>query len=211
MLALDFERNWGGRTRGQPLQLYWGMKPQILDRRVVYTGYLNVETFRIRLSDGAIVSRDVERHGDAAAVLPFDATRRCALVARLFRAPVFSVTAEESLEEACAGMIEKESDEDTARREAHEELGVRLRALERVARVWSSPGVSVERQSLFLAAYVAADRISAGGGVASEHENITVLERPLAALALDVEQGIIADGKLITLVFALRLRRPELF
>lgn len=187
------------------------MKPQILDRRVAYTGYLNVATLRVKLGDGAIVSRDIESHGDAAAVLPYDMKRRCALVARLFRAPVFSATGEESLEEACAGMIEKESDENTARREALEELGVRLHVLERVARVWSSPGVSTERQSLFLAPYVQADRISQGGGVAEEHENIAVLERPLEALALDVDQGVIADIKLVTLVFALRLRRPELF
>jgi 8-oxo-dGTP pyrophosphatase MutT (NUDIX family) len=35
----------------------------------------------------------------------------------------------------------------TARREAYEELGVDLQSLEFVARVWSSPGVSTERQS----------------------------------------------------------------
>src|ERR1700730_7047375 len=40
---------------------------------------------------------------------------------------------------------------------------------------------------------------------------ITVVERLLAALAADVDQGRIADGKLLTLVLALRLRRPDLF
>ena len=199
------------RARGDPFIYIGGMKPQILDRRIVYTGYLNVETIRIKLRDGATVTREIEQHGDAAAVLPYDAERRCALIARLFRAPVFSVTHEDALEEACAGMIEKETDEDTARREAHEELGVRLHALERVARVWSSPGVSTERQSLFLAAYIQSDRTSAGGGLPTEHENITVVERPLAALASDVDRGAIADGKLVTLVLALRLRKPELF
>lgn len=108
-------------------------------------------------------------------------------------------------------MIENESDEDTARRAAYEELGVRLHALERVARVWSSPGISTERQSLFLAAYKHSDRTSAGGGLPTEHENITVVERLLTALARDVDQGAIADTKLVTLVLALRLRKPELF
>jgi hypothetical protein len=60
------------------------MKPQIFDRRIVCEGYLNVETLRIRLSSGVIISRDIERHGDAAAVLPYNAERRCALLARLF-------------------------------------------------------------------------------------------------------------------------------
>jgi hypothetical protein len=77
--------------------------------------------------------------------------------------------------------------------------------------VWSSPGVSTERQSLFLAPYRSDDRISDGGGVEGEHEGITVVERLLAELAADVDQGRIADGKLLTLVLALRLRRPDLF
>jgi hypothetical protein len=44
-----------------------------------------------------------------------------------------------------------------------------------------------------------------------EHEGITVVERSLAGLAFDADQGRIADAKLLTLVLALRLRRPELF
>ena len=114
-------------------------------------------------------------------------------------------------EEACAGMIENEDADTTARREAYEELGVDLPSLEFVARVWSSPGVSTERQSLFLAPYRSADRISDGGGVQGEHEGITVVERLLAELAADVDHGRISDGKLLTLVLALRLRRPDLF
>jgi nudix-type nucleoside diphosphatase (YffH/AdpP family) len=158
-----------------------------------------------------VVSRDIETHGDAAAVLPYDIQHRCALVARLFRAPVFSVTQEEEIEEACAGMIEEEQDEAAARREAAEELGVSLHDLEHVGRIWSSPGVSTERQSLFLASYVASDRVGKGGGVAGEHEGITVVERPLEQLARETDQGRVLDGKLLNLILALRLRRPELF
>jgi nudix-type nucleoside diphosphatase (YffH/AdpP family) len=187
------------------------MKPEILERQVARAGYVTVERLRVRLADGAEVWREVERHGDAVAVLPYDGARRTGLVVRLFRAPVFDAAGESSLEEACAGMIEDEGAETTARREALEELGVRLGALEWVGRVWSSPGVSAERQSLFLAPYDRADRIAEGGGVAGEHEAISVIERPLMDLAADADTGRIADGKLLTLVLALRLRRPELF
>ena len=82
--------------------------------------------------------------------------------------------------------------------------------LEFVGRVWSSPGVSTERQSLFLAPYRSADRISDGEGVEGEHEE-SPLSSAVAELAADVDQGRIADGKLLTLVLALRLRRPDLF
>ena len=86
-------------------------------------------------------------------MLPYDVERRSALVVRLFRAPVLVAAGEEMSEEACAGMIENEDADTAARREAYEELGVDLPSLEFVARVWSSPGVSTERQSLFLAPY----------------------------------------------------------
>ena len=188
------------------------MHPEILERTVERAGYITVERMRIRLADGAEVWREMERHGDSVAVLPYDPDRRVALVARQFRAPVFAMAGEPIFEEACAGMIDgKDAAEATARREAFEELGVRLDALEFLATVWPGPGVGAERQSLFLARYGAADRSGAGGGLASENEGIVVVERPLDDLAADADAGRIADGKLFTLVTALRLRRPGLF
>ena len=187
------------------------MHPEILERTVERAGYVTVERMRIRLADGAEAWREMERHGDSVAVLPYDPDRRVALVARQFRAPVFAMTGETLLEEACAGMIDGEDVAATARREAIEELGVRLGELEYLATVWPGPGVGAERQTLFLAPYAAADRIAAGGGLASENEGIEVVERTLAALAADADAGAIADGKLFTLVMSLRVRRPELF
>ena len=64
---------------------------------------------------------------------------------------------------------------------------------------------------LFLAAYRAEDRVGPGGGVAGEHEDIRVLDVPLAELGRDLETGRLADMKLLATVQALKLRRPELF
>jgi 8-oxo-dGTP pyrophosphatase MutT (NUDIX family) len=106
---------------------------------------------------------------------------------------------------------EGEEPVDTARREAREELGLELGDLECVGRVWSSPGVTTERQSLFIAAYAAADRKGGGGGAAGEQEAITVIERSLADLADEADRGEVTDAKLMMLLQALRLRRPALF
>jgi nudix-type nucleoside diphosphatase (YffH/AdpP family) len=189
-----------------------------LDRDTTHIGYVTVERLRVRLVDGAEVIREVESHGDAIAVLPYDPERRTALIVRLFRAPAFDRFGEDALEEACAGMIEPDDDIGevadelgTVRREAMEELGLRLGELEFVARVWSSPGVSAERVALYLAPHEPRDRIGPGGGLAEEHEAITVIERPLAQLAEDADTGRIVDLKLFALVLALRARRPELF
>ena len=187
------------------------MKPLILERAIAYVGYLTVERLRLRLADGAVVWRELERHGDAAVVLPYDPDRRCALIVHLLRAPMLAAAGETVSEEACAGMIEHEEASAAARREAYDELGVELSALEFIGRVWSSPGVSTERQSLFLAPYRLRDRTGKGGGVRGEHEDITVIERSLAGLAADADQARIADAKLLILAQTLRLRRPELF
>jgi nudix-type nucleoside diphosphatase (YffH/AdpP family) len=187
------------------------MKPEILDREIVYRGYMRVERVTVRLADGATVGRDVERHGDSVAILAYDPDARVALIVRQFRLPAFDIDGVETLDEACAGMIDAEEASDAARREALEEMGVSLGALGFVGRVWSSPGVSAERVSLFIAPYGARDRITAGGGVPAEHEGITVLERPLDALAADADAGRITDMKLLVLIQTLRLRRPDLF
>ena len=71
------------------------MKPEIFERQIAYAGYLTVERLRMRLTNGAEVSREVEWHGDATAVLPYDVERRSALVVRLFRAPVLVASGEE--------------------------------------------------------------------------------------------------------------------
>ena len=202
----------GERFRGRCRHLVPNKtNPRIIDRKITHAGYLRIERLRLRLADGAEAFREVESHGDAAAVLPYDTERRCALVVRLFRAPVLVAAGGLTSEEACAGMIELEDATTTARREANEELGVDLASLEFIARIWSSPGVSTERQSLFLAAYHPSDRNGKGRGVTGEHEGITVVERSLPELAFDSDRGKIADVKLLTLVLALRLRRPELF
>ncbi len=186
-------------------------RPVILERSVLHAGYLTVEQLKVKMADGPVVYREIEHHGDAAVVLPYDSDQRCALIAQLFRAPVLLAAGDGMSDEACAGMIECEQACTAARREAYEELGVALRGLEFVARVWASPGVSTERQSLFLAPYRPGDRTGKGGGVAGEHEGVTVVERPLADLAARADAGRITDAKLLILVQTLRLRRPDLF
>ena len=100
---------------------------------------------------------------------------------------------------------------ESIRREAEEEAGLRLGALEPVVTCWASPGVSTERFTLYLSAYVAADRTGPGGGRAEELENIEVKELSLAELARRADQAAITDAKTLLLVQTLRLRRPDLF
>ena len=185
---------------------------QLMATKTVYEGWGRFLLLTVRLANGAVVQRQLEDHGSAAAVLPYDPVRRVALLARMPRpGPLFNGE-EPLILEACAGIIDPgESPDVCARREAMEELGVRLEALEPLGRTYPGPGVSSEIISLYLAPYAAADRTHAGGGLASENEEIEVLELPLAALARQCDAGEIRDLKTLAMILALRVRRPDLF
>ena len=174
-----------------------------------WASFLRVE---VKLDDGSVVWRQVEDHGEVAVVLAYDPHARTALLVEQFRAPVLYAGRSGVTVEPIAGLVDEgETAEAAARREAMEEAGVKLDLLETVAEVWSTPGISTERMSLFLAAYDAGDRVAAGGGAAGEHEDIRVLDVPLAELGRDLETGRLTDMKLLATVQALKLRRPELF
>lgn len=177
----------------------------------VYQGFAKYIVASFRRADGTTVRREVEDHGEAVAVLAYDPARKRALLVRQFRAPLFLAGAAAYLIEAIAGLKEDENPEQCARREAMEEAGVALNALEHVASVWSLPGVSTERMHLFLASFSAADQTGHGGGRADEEEEIEVVELGLSELARRADAGEITDLKTLALVQSLRLRRPDLF
>ena len=183
---------------------------EVLAVEPIYRGWSDFSLVSFRLDSGAVVKRCIEDHGDAACVLPYDPARRVALVVRQFRAPV-TLEGEAAFPEPPAGLIDEGEDAmAAARREAEEETGLRLKALEPVGRFWSSPGSTTERSHLFLAEYSPADRIGEGGGV-DENEDVEILELPLAELAARADRGELHDLKLATLVLSLMRRRPELF
>jgi nudix-type nucleoside diphosphatase (YffH/AdpP family) len=185
---------------------------RLLERKLVYSGWGRFLLLDVELSDGRVVVRQIDDHGEAAAVLPYDAGRRVALVCRQPRVGPLYSGFEPHLVEAAAGVIDPgEAPAAAVVREAFEELGVRLGAVEPVTAAWSMPGLSSERIHLFLAPYAAGDRVAAGGGMAHEGEEIEVLERPLADLLREADAGALTDLKTLALVWALARRRPELF
>lgn len=179
--------------------------------RLAHDGWARLLLAEVDLPDGTLATREIEDHGDAVAVLPYDPEREVALLVRQFRAPVLHAGVADWLLEAPAGLRDEPDAEAAARREAMEEVGLKLGPLEPVATAFSMPGISTERMALYLAPFSAADRVAAGGGLDSEHEGITVVEVTLAELARLADSGALTDLKTLALVQTLRLRRPDLF
>jgi nudix-type nucleoside diphosphatase (YffH/AdpP family) len=184
---------------------------EILGIATLYEGWARLLLATIRGPDGRSFERLIEDHGTAACVLPYDRERKTAILVRQFRAPVCLASAKTETLEVIAGRVEIEDARTAAVREAMEEAGVRLDALDLVSESWTMPGVSTERMSLYLARYTSSDRIGAGGGHDHEHEHIAVAELPLRDLARMADAGGIDDLKTFALVQSLRLREPSLF
>ena len=188
------------------------MTPKLMNTRILYEGWGRYVGMTVRLEDGAEVEREIEDHGRAIAVLPYDPERRCALLVRQLRmGPLFAGVENPYLLEAPAGIIEGEQPDETARREALEEVGVRLSELQPVGVPFSTAGCSSERIDMFLAPYSSSDRVESGGGAEGEHENIRVIEKPLDELLRMVRANELPDLKTIALVLLLLAHRPELF
>ncbi|AWN41610.1 NUDIX hydrolase [Methylobacterium durans] len=187
------------------------MAPIIRGTRTVHDGWSRFLVAEVAMPDGTPIKREIEDHGRAVGVLPYDPERRIAVLISQFRAPAFYADGLPELLEAPAGLLDEGEPEDGARREVFEEAGIVLGPLEWVVRGWSMPGISTEQMDLFLGAFSAADRSGPGGGVADEHEAITVHEVPLAELAAMSDRGELSDMKTLVLVQTLRLRRPDLF
>jgi nudix-type nucleoside diphosphatase (YffH/AdpP family) len=200
---MSFSRRRGPPTVESPVVL--------LRSRIVHEGWGRFLIAKLRLPDGTEIDREVEDHGSAVAVLPYDPDRRITLLVKQMRTPAFFAEGVGAVLEAPAGRLDSDEPEACARREALEEVGLRLNKLEPVAVAWGMPAVSTERLHMFLAAFSADDEVASGGGLAEEQEHIIVERRTLPELGRMIDTGELVDLKTLALALTLRLRRPELF
>jgi hypothetical protein len=70
--------------------------------------------------DAEQIEREVEDHGRAVAVLPYDPERHVVLLAQQLRVPILLADCNTELLEAAAGMVDAERPDETAAREASE-------------------------------------------------------------------------------------------
>jgi hypothetical protein len=72
-----------------------------------------------------------------------------------------------------------------------------------------SPGSVTERVTFFAGTYSVDQRVSHGGGLTHEGEDIEVVELPLDDALAMVERGEILDGKTVLLLQWAALRRGQ--
>lgn len=178
---------------------------RVVDVELVASAWhvLRRTTLEVRGRDGRWERQQRETYdrGDGATILLHDAARRTVLLTRQFRFPAYvNGHPDGMLVEAAAGLLDADDAETAVRRETEEELGVRLGPVEPVMQLFMSPGSVTERLHLFAAPYTTDQRISAGGGLADEGEDIEVLELDVDEALAMVADGRICDAKTVVLL-----------
>jgi nudix-type nucleoside diphosphatase (YffH/AdpP family) len=169
---------------------------------------LKKTTFDFQRRDGTWQrqSRETYDRGNGATLLLFDPARRTVILTRQFRFPVFVNGHDGMLVEAAAGLLDNASPEARIRAEVEEETGYRVRDVQKVFEAYMSPGSVTEKLHFFIAEYDATTRVSDGGGIEAEGEDLEVVELTLDDALLAVKRGEIVDGKTIMLLQHLALR-----
>lgn len=183
----------------------------------VHAGYfaLDVVDLRHRRFDGAmssLVRREVFVSGDAVTVLPYDPLRDRVLLVEQFRpGPLLRGDPLPWQLEAIAGRIDPgETPEAAARREAVEEAGLSLGALEWVAGHYPSPGTITEYTWSYVALCDLPDGVAGVFGAAEEGEDILGHLVPFTTLMAAIATGEVANAPLILTALWLQRERGRL-
>jgi len=145
-------------------------------------------------------TRETYDRGGAATILPYNLARRTVVLVRQFRYPLYASGYDDLMIEAAAGLLDDAAPEERIRLEAEEEVGYCLREVRRIFEAFMSPGALTEKIHFFVAEYEPDMRVSDGGGLASEGEDIEVLELSIEDALAMIADGRIVDAKTIMLL-----------
>ena len=166
-------------------------------------------TFDFQKKDGTWETQNREAYdrGNGATILLYNQLQGTVILTRQFRMPTYLNGNENGmLIETCAGLLDKDNAEDCIRRETEEETGYKIKEVRKVFEAYMSPGSVTEILYFFVAAYTKEQKVTDGGGVEDDQENIEVLELPFNQALDMVANGEIRDGKTIMLLQYARLQ-----
>lgn len=164
---------------------------------------LNKVTFDYQKPDNTVITqqREVYDRGNGAAILLYNKENKTIILTRQFRLPTY-LNGNESgmMVEVCAGLLDKDEPEQCIIRETEEETGYRVTKVKKIMETYMSPGAITEILYLFVGKYDASMKVSEGGGLEHEQENIEVIEMAFDEAYHKIETGELQDAKTIMLL-----------
>lgn len=190
---------------------------QTLERTRSYSHFFALDdvNLRFRTFEGGMsepVDRAVFISADAVTVLPYDPVRDVVLLIEQFRAGIYLRGDPHpwSLEAVAGRQDPGETLEDTARREALEEAGLRLGALHKASSYYASPGAQTEYLTSYIGIAELPEAAAGIGGLAEEAEDIRSLVVSFERLMQAVEDGEAENGPLVISALWLAANRDRL-
>ncbi len=164
---------------------------------------LNKVVFDYKMPDGQWVEQARESYdrGNGAAVLLYNKKKQTVVLISQFRMPTYLNGNDTGLMiEVTAGLLDGDDPQTCVIKEAEEESGFRVKKVEKVFEAYMSPGAVTEIIHFYIAEYQESDKVSEGGGLAAEQEDITVLELGFEEALNMIYTGEIKDAKTIMLL-----------
>lgn len=155
---------------------------------------------KVKLPNGKIAQREIVKHAEAAAIIPFTKDGRLILVKQYRKA-----IEKESIE-IPAGLkdLDDESGLSTAKRELEEETGFKAEKWSFVTSFYSTPGFTDE----FLEIYEASDLYLVDEPLAQdEDENVEVIKATYDEAWALYEEGLLRDSKSVFALFYWKMKR----
>ena len=176
-----------------------------IEKKVLSDNYyiLNRVSFDYLMKSGEWVNqmREVYDRGDGAGILLYNKQKQTIILTKQFRMPTYLNDNKDGfLVEVCAGLLDKDNPEACIIKETEEEVGYRLKSVKKIYESYSSPGVMTEKMHFFIGEYTDDMKVSAGGGLPSEHEDIEVLEISFEKAVGMLDNGEIVDTRTIVLL-----------
>ncbi|MHA8064310.1 GDP-mannose pyrophosphatase NudK [Aquirufa aurantiipilula] len=165
-------------------------------------------TYEYKQADGTVQihQREAYDRGNGATILLYNKESGTVILTKQFRLPTYiNGNKDGMMIEACAGLLDQDNPEDCIRRETEEETGYKITEIQKVFEAYMSPGSVTEILYFFIAAYSKSMKVSNGGGVEHEQENIEVVEIPIQQALAMIQSGEIKDAKTIMLLQYIKL------
>lgn len=181
-------------------------KIDIKEKKLLSNNHYILHKYAIKYTkkDGSseIQEREVYDKGSGAAILLYNKEKQTIILTRQFRLAIYLNEGKKrgmSIE-VCAGLLDGLSPTDCIIKETLEETGYKIHHPKYLYDAYMTPGAVMEKVSYFIAPYDETMKISQGGGLASEQEEIEVLEIKFDDAYKMLEEGKIIDGKTIMLL-----------
>ncbi len=178
------------------------MKVEIIEHNRVFDRFFAIDEAKLSFErfDGTmspVISRLNFERGEAVTALVYNTDNQKFIFVVQFRFPSYT-KGEGWILELVAGMTKTDEDKEVAiRREILEEIGYQASSLKYLYNFFVSPGGSSEYVHLFFAEVCNQDKLEAGGGLWTEHEDIQIVEYSIDELKNMLNNGQIKDGKTI--------------